>query len=58
MIKRSCKVKASGISIRWKLAAYLAVFIAIVLIVTWVFQFYLLNNFYEMIKRRELTQSS
>ncbi len=50
--------KQTGISIRWKLAAYLSVFIAIVLIVTWVFQVYLLNNFYEMIKRRELLNSS
>jgi len=47
-----------GISIRWKLAAFLAVFIAIVLIVTWVFQVYLLNTFHEYIKKNELQESA
>ncbi len=43
-----------GISIRWKLAFYLSVFIAVVVLVTWLFQIYLLNTFYEHIKKKEL----
>ena len=50
--------KRNGVSIRWKLIVYFAVFIAIALLVTWVFQVYLLNNFYELIKRRELASSA
>ena len=50
--------KGSGISIRWKLAVFLAVFVAIVLIVTWVFQVYLLNTFHEHIKKNELRESA
>ncbi len=50
--------KTGGISIRWKLAVYLAVFIALVLIVTWVFQVYLLDTFYEHIKKKELVESA
>lgn len=46
--------KSQGISIRWKLAAYFGVFVAIVLIVTWVFQVYLLDTFYEQAKKREM----
>ncbi len=49
--------RADGTSIRWKLACYLAIFIALVLIVTWFFQVYLLDVFYEHIKKRELTDS-
>ncbi len=52
------KKHLSATSIRWKLAVYLAVFVAIVLVVTWVFQVYLLNTFYEHIKKRELQQSA
>ncbi|MBQ9784676.1 MAG: HAMP domain-containing histidine kinase [Clostridia bacterium] len=54
---KKLKSRASGASIRWKLACYLAVFIAIVLIVTWFFQVYLLDAFYEHIKEKELTES-
>ena len=46
--------KARGLSIRWKLAVYFGVFLAIVLIVTWVFQVYLLDTFYEQAKEREM----
>ncbi|MBQ8415576.1 MAG: HAMP domain-containing histidine kinase [Clostridia bacterium] len=53
-IKRS----STGISIRWKLAVYLAVFIALVLVVIWIFQVYLLNTFYEYTKEAELTSSA
>lgn len=50
--------KHKGISIRWKLAAFLGVFIALVLMVTWVFQVYLLNAFHEHVKKNELRESS
>ena len=50
--------KRNGVSIRWKLIVYFAIFVAIALLVMWVFQVYLLNNFYELIKRRELTRSA
>ncbi|MBQ8309789.1 MAG: HAMP domain-containing histidine kinase [Clostridia bacterium] len=54
----SHRKKGFGISIRWKLAVFLAVFVAIVLIVTWVFQVYLLNAFHELIKKNELQKSA
>ena len=50
--------KRSGVSIRWKLIVYFAIFVAIALLVTWVFQVYLLNGFYELVKRRELANSA
>ncbi|MBQ7335845.1 MAG: HAMP domain-containing histidine kinase [Clostridia bacterium] len=50
--------KSSVESIRWKLAVYLAFFIALVLLVVWIFQVYLLNVFYEHIKRKELVTAA
>ena len=50
--------KRNGLSIRWKLIVYFAIFVAIALLVMWVFQVYLLNNFYELIKRREMVRSA
>lgn len=47
-----------GASIRWKLIIYFAIFVAIALLVMWVFQVYLLNNFYELVKRREMIRSA
>ena len=47
-----------GISIRWKLAMYFGIFVAIVLIVTWLFQVYLLDTFYEQAKEREMKETS
>ena len=54
----SKKQQRPGASIRWKLIVYFAIFVAIALLVMWVFQVYLLNNFYELIKRREMTRSA
>lgn len=51
---RTERKSTQGISIRWKLAMYFAVFVAIVLIVTWVFQVYLLDTFYEQATEREM----
>lgn len=45
-------------SIGWKLIVYFAIFVAVALLVMWVFQVYLLNNFYEFIKRREMAHSA
>lgn len=42
------------ISIRWKLVFFIGIMTATVLLITWIFQVYLLENFYEMTKRREL----
>ena len=50
--------KRNGLSIRWKLIVYFAIFVAIALLVMWVFQVYLLNNFYELVKRREMARSA
>ena len=47
-----------GISIRWKLAMYFGVFVAIVLMVTWVFQVYLLDTFYEQAMEREMKETA
>ena len=47
-----------GISIRWKLALYFGVFVAIMLAVTWVFQLYLLDTFYERAREDEIKQSA
>ena len=52
------KLSLQGVSIRWKLIVYFAIFVAVALLVMWVFQVYLLNNFYELIKRREMAHSS
>ncbi len=54
---KKLKSRIGGTSIRWRLACYLALFIALVLIVTWFFQVYLLDVFYEHIKEKELTES-
>lgn len=58
MKKIKQKIERSGVSIRWKLILYFAIFVAVALVVMWVFQVYLLNNFYELIKRREMAHSS
>lgn len=50
--------KNTPISIRWKLALYFGVFVAIMLAVTWVFQVYLLDTFYERAKEDEIERSA
>ena len=55
---KNTKNSSSGFSIRWKLIVYFAIFIAIALLVMWVFQVYLLNNFYELVKRREMERNA
>ncbi len=46
------------VSIRWKLVTYLSVLTAIILLITWFFQVYLLDSFYESTKRYELTEAA
>ncbi|MBE6698631.1 MAG: HAMP domain-containing histidine kinase [Ruminococcaceae bacterium] len=58
MKKNNQKTTQRSVSIRWKLIVYFAVFVAVALLVMWVFQVYLLNNFYELIKRRAMTHSA
>jgi len=58
MKKIKQKIARQGVSIRWKLIVYFAIFVAVALMVMWVFQVYLLNNFYELIKRREMLHSA
>lgn len=50
------KKLGSRLSVRFKLLAYFAVFAAIAILVMWVFQAYLLNTFFEVIRRREMYQ--
>ena len=47
-----------NVSIRWKLAAYMALFVAIVLIITWLFQVFLLDTFFRSIKESEMEESA
>lgn len=49
---------ASNVSIRWKLAAYMSVFVAVILIVTWLFQVFLLDTFFQSIKEGEMRDSA
>ena len=58
MKKTDQKKERRSLSIRWKLIVYFAIFVAVALLVMWVFQVYLLNNFYELIKRRAMTYSA
>ncbi len=55
--KESPKAKY-GISIRWKLAVFMAVFVAIVLIITWLFQVFLLDLFFRNVKKSEMRESA
>ena len=47
-----------GISIRWKLAFYMSAFVACVLIITWIFQVFLLDGFFRYVKYKELVETS
>ena len=52
------RINKRPVSIRWKLATHLSLVIAMVLLITWLFQVFLLDNFYEATKKRELTNSA
>ncbi len=46
------------LSVRWKLAIYMSFFVAIVLMVTWFFQVFLLNTFFRSIKKDEMEDTA
>ncbi|MBE6575590.1 MAG: HAMP domain-containing histidine kinase [Ruminococcaceae bacterium] len=46
------------VGIKWKLFGFLALFVAVVIALLWVFQTLLLDDFYEAIKRRELIETA
>ena len=58
MKKDNQKTERRSVSIRWKLIVYFAVFVAVALLVMWIFQVYLLNNFYELVKRRAMAYNA
>ena len=45
-------------SVRWKLASYMAVFVACVLLITWIFQVFLLESFFKYVKHEELEETA
>lgn len=55
----SSKCKRLGrFSIRWKLAVYMAVFVAVILVITWLFQVFLLNLFFYSVKKAEMKNAA
>ena len=52
------KRQFKGLSIGWKLAAYLLVFVALTLLVVWLFQILLLDVFFENTKKKELKKTA
>ncbi|MBQ7347972.1 MAG: HAMP domain-containing histidine kinase [Clostridia bacterium] len=50
--------RASGISIRWKLVVYMTLFVAIILLVTWLFQIVLLDAFFRAVKKNEMREAA
>ena len=56
--KAPLQKRGKGISIRWKLAVYMSVFVAIVLMVTWIFQVFLLDVFFRVVKKEEMKDTA
>ena len=52
------KRRSRGVSIGWKLAKYLLVFVALTLLAVWLFQILLLDVFFEKAKKRELQRTA
>ena len=52
------KRQFKGLSIGWKLAAYLLFFVALTLLVVWLFQILLLDLFFEGTKKKELQETA
>ncbi len=50
-------MKHEKISIKWKLFAYLFIFVALLLAIIWIFQTVYLDGFYKIIKTRELNSA-
>lgn len=51
-------MKHNGISIKWNLFAYLAGFVAVLLILLWLFQIVFLESFYKAIKTQSIKSSA
>ena len=47
-----------GISVRWKLILYMTVFVVVVLLVTGFFQIFMLDRFYQSVKKDEMTEAA
>ena len=56
--KIKAKRRTCGISISWKLFAFLVAFLAFLMAVIWVFQVPMLDSFYKRTKRNELERIS
>lgn len=57
-IRKHFKKRGKEVSIRWKLIAYTSAFIALVLMVTWVFQVFLLDVFFLSVKKKEMKNAA
>ena len=56
--RKKAERRICGISISWKLFAFLVAFVAFMMLVIWVFQVVMLDNFYKSTKRSELENIS
>lgn len=52
------RLKLGAISVRWKLAAYIAIFAGVILLIAWIFQVFLLDTFYHSVKQLELEETA
>ena len=57
-IRSDIREKPSSISIRWKLAIYMAVFVLVILGITWLFQVFLLDTFFQKVKQNEMRETA
>lgn len=56
--RKKAECRACGIGISWKLFAFLAGFVAFMMLVIWIFQVLMLDSFYKKTKRDELERIS
>ena len=56
--RKKAERRICGISISWKLFAFLVAFVAFMMLVIWVFQVVMLDSFYKSTKRSELESIS
>lgn len=57
-LKNPYKIRPRGISIRWKLALYMSLFVVIILMITWLFQVFLLDIFFRAVKKNEMQEAA
>ena len=58
LTSKKTKARFKGISIRWKLAMYMSLFVAVILLITWLSQVLFLDTFYRSVKKREMLESA